>query len=239
MSSRAQRLTSAALVRRYEWEGTNAPGAEPHLYLVPSLELTDAPPMSPVSEQAPPPMAAAEVDARLAALEREAFTKGYAAGERAGLEAGGKRADAMLRRVAQTIDELTGLRATIVRETERQMVDLALALARRVVDRELTLAPDLVAAMAHVALERLGEQTPATIRLNPADYSVVTAGRGEQWAGTHVSVVPDPAVTRGGCVVESDFGVIDASGDAQLGELARALLGGPGPDRPAEASGAR
>ena len=36
------------------------------------------------------------------ALEREAFTKGYAQGERAGLEAGGKRAEAMLRRVAQT-----------------------------------------------------------------------------------------------------------------------------------------
>ena len=57
----------------------------------------------------------------------------------------------MLRRVAQTIEELAQLRRTIMRETERQMVQLALALARRVVLRELSLDPDLVAALAHVA----------------------------------------------------------------------------------------
>lgn len=230
MLSRARRIPDPAAVSRFHWEPVAGLGV--------SVDPVARPGHAPLTREA----AGSEVvdpQAHLAALERDAFAKGYAAGERAGLEAGGKRADAMLRRVAQTIDELTGLRATIARETERQMVDLALALARRVVDRELTLAPDLVAAMAHVALERLGEQTPATIRLNPADYSVVIAERGEQWEGTHVSVVPDPAVTRGGCLVESDFGVVDASVDAQLGELARALLGGPGPDRPAEASGAR
>ena len=43
------------------------------------------------------------------------------------------------------------------------MVQLALALARRVVHREVTLDPELAAALAHVALERLGTTTPATI----------------------------------------------------------------------------
>jgi flagellar assembly protein FliH len=40
-----------------------------------------------------------------------------------------------------------------------------------------------------------------------------------------VSVVPDQTVQRGGCVVESDFGLIDATVDAQFAELSRALLG--------------
>jgi flagellar assembly protein FliH len=177
-------------------------------------------------------MPAAEVDARLAALEREAFTKGYAAGERAGVEAGAHRADAMLRRVAQTIDGLSQLRRTITRDTEHQMVQLALALARRVVLRELSLDPDLVAALAHVAVERLGDQAPATIRLHPEDFATVAAHRGEQWEGTQVSVLPDPAVPRGGCVVESDFGLIDASVDAQFAELSRALLGVPASMKP-------
>jgi flagellar assembly protein FliH len=163
--------------------------------------------------------------AQLAALEREAFTKGYAQGERAGLEAGAKRAEAMLRRVAQTIDELTGLRQRIIRDTERQLVQLAFTLAQRVVLREVTIQPDLVAALAHVALERLGDSTPATIRLNPEDYSLIAATAGEQWAGGHVTVAPDAAVPRGGCVVESDFGIVDAGVDAQFQELSRAVLG--------------
>ena len=64
---------------------------------------------------------------QLAALERDAFTKGYAQGERAGLEAGAKRAEAMLRRLAQTLEELAGLRDTMVRQTERELVQLSLA----------------------------------------------------------------------------------------------------------------
>ena len=167
----------------------------------------------------------AEHRERLAGLEREAFTKGYAQGERAGLEAGGKRAEAMLRRVAQTIEELGGLRQTLIQETEREMVQLALTLARRVVHREVTLDPELAAALAHVALERLGTTTPATIRLNPEDYTVV-AQDGARWGGQSVTVVPDPSISRGGCLVESAFGSVDATIEAQFDELSRALFGG-------------
>ncbi len=45
-----------------------------------------------------------------------------------------------------------------------------------------------------------------------------------QWAGAHVQVSPDAGVSRGGCLVQSDFGFVDASVDAQIQELARTLL---------------
>jgi flagellar assembly protein FliH len=167
----------------------------------------------------------AEHRERLAALEREAFTKGYAQGERAGLEAGGKRAEAMLRRIGQTIEELGGLRQTLIHETEREMVQLALTLARRVVHREVTLDPELAAALAHVALERLGTNTPATVRLNPEDYTIV-AQDSARWGGQTVTVVPDPSISRGGCLVESAFGSVDATMERQFDELSRALFGG-------------
>jgi flagellar assembly protein FliH len=165
-----------------------------------------------------------EHQAHLAALEREAFAKGYAQGERAGIEAGGKRAEAMLRRVAQTLTDLASLRETLIQQTERQMVQLAITIARRIVLREVSLDPELIAAMAHVALKKLGTASPATIRLNPEDYTVV-AHEGESWGGGQVTVVPDPAIARGGCLVESEFGRIDASIERQLEEMSRALLG--------------
>ncbi len=222
MSSRAQRLATGAPVQRFHWDGAGHAGAAHE-----ALRLVEEEPAAaPVAAQAPPQgPTQAEIDAHLAALEREAFTKGYAAGERAGAEAGARRADAMLRRVAQTIESLGQLRRTIIRQTEQQVVELALTLARRVVHREVSLDPQLVAALAHVALERLGERAPATIRLHPDDYATVLAQRGEQWEGAQVTVVPDAAVARGGCLVESDFGMIDGSVDAQFDELTRGLLG--------------
>jgi flagellar assembly protein FliH len=223
MSSRT-RLNPNGAIETFAW------GAAPKAR---SAEKPDAPAARPAADTpAPSPAPAPAQDApiapdqqsRLAALEREAFTKGYAQGERAGLEAGGKRAEAMLRRVAQTLEELGGLRQTLMQETERQMVQLSLALARRVVHREVTLDPELAAALAHVALEKLGTRTPATIRLNPDDYTIV-AQDGERWGGAAVTVVPDPAISRGGCLVESDFGCIDATIERQFDELTRALLG--------------
>ena len=43
--------------------------------------------------------------------------------------------------------------------------------------------------------------------------------------GTCVTVVEDPRLERGGCMLESDLGALDVSVDAQIEEVARALLG--------------
>jgi len=249
MSRRARLLVPAAAdVERFDWtaEPGSSSGATPVVTLAALAPRQAAIDVAPARPAMPMPAAAAapagtaatpvaapvnddslmaEHRERLAALEREAFTKGYAQGERAGLEAGGKRAEAMLRRVAQTIEELGGLRQTLIHETEREMVQLALTLARRVVHREVTLDPELAAALAHVALERLGTNTPATIRLNPEDYTIV-AQDSSRWGGQTVTVVPDPAISRGGCLVESAFGSVDATIERQFDELSRALFGG-------------
>jgi flagellar assembly protein FliH len=245
MSRRARRLTSAsAEVSSFDWTferqapaerpATAAPFTAPFTGPVaaprPAAASATAAAFAPAPDAAPaaPPTEEsllAEHRERLAALEREAFTKGYAQGERAGMEAGGKRAEAMLRRIGQTIEELGGLRQTLIHETEREMVQLALTLARRVVHREVTLDPELAAALAHVALERLGTTTPATIRLNPEDYTVV-AQDSARWGGQTVTVVPDPSISRGGCLVDSAFGSVDATIERQFDELSRALFGG-------------
>lgn len=161
----------------------------------------------------------------LAELEREAFAKGFAQGERSGQEAASQRGEAMLRRLTETLQELTQLRSQMIHQTERQMVELALAVARRVVHREVSLDPDLLVAMARVALDRLGEAAQITVRLNPDDYRVVGAPRVAQLTASNVTVVADGRIERGGCRVESEMGILEAGIDAQLHEIAQALLG--------------
>jgi flagellar assembly protein FliH len=183
---------------------------------------TDATPPAEASAAEPP---AAAAQARLAAIEREAFEKGFAAGERAGTEAGAQRAEGILRRLGETLDELGGLRRVVLERSERDLVRLALAIARRVIGREIQMDPEYVAALTHVALDRLaGQEAPATVRVNPDDYQKLE-GRLAARAGGGVRLVADATVRRGGCLIESEFGSIDASVDAQLDELSRGLLG--------------
>lgn len=165
----------------------------------------------------------------LAALERDAFAKGYEEGERAGAAAAATRAEGMLKRLGQTIEELAALRSEMIRRTERQTVQLVLAIAERIVQREVALDRGLLVGMARAALDRLGERASATIRLHPEDFHAIGAGLGLEEAA--VRVVSDPLVSRGGCLVQSDFGFMDVSPESQFRELAHALLAdGEGPD---------
>ncbi|MEZ5290643.1 MAG: FliH/SctL family protein [Vicinamibacterales bacterium] len=206
MSSRARRVRPSVVAERFAWGGAVA--EEPAVF-------------------APEPVAAAVPERVVdpAAVERDAFAKGYQQGERAGTEAGAARAEAMLRRLAQTLDELRGLRKDLVRRTEREVVELALAIAKKILQRELALDGDLVWAMARVALDRLADVTTASIRLHPDDYAAAMAGRGAAMTSHGVQVVADPTVGRGGCIVQSDAGAVDVGLTAQIDELTEALLG--------------
>ena len=205
MSSRARRVGDEAGVDDFRWDTVDEHGAS-SVALPASVARGDGADLM-----------------RAAAVERDAFAKGYAQGERAGAEAAATRGDAMLRRLAETLEELSALRADMIRKTERQIVQLVLAIAERVVRREMTLDRGILVGMARAALDRLGEHASATIRLHPDDYAAASAKlRPEE--GSQVQVVGDPLVSRGGCLVQSDFGFMDVSPDAQFRELARALL---------------
>lgn len=206
MSSRARRVASGAVVTAFNWHGDNSYTEEPQQAQEPQFDH-------------------AAHNAHLAALEREAFAKGYQQGEQAGGDAAGQRGEAMLYRLTQTLEELTQVRAQMIQQTERQMVQLALAVARRVVHREVSLDPDLLIAMARVALERLGETAHVKVRLHPDDYEGAGAERVAQLAGSNVMILADAHLSRGACRIESDMGILDVGVDAQLQEVARQLLG--------------
>jgi len=210
MSFKARRVddTTTGAVQPFAWEAITPSPLQPSLSsAAPVRAATATTPADPIDTSS---------------IERDAFTKGYAQGERAGLEAAATRADAMLRRLAQTIEELGELRNEMIHRTERQAVQLVLAIAERIVQREITLDRTLLLGMARVALDRLGEYGSATIRLNPEDYQAVSAKPSIE--GAAVEVLADSSVPRGGCHVQSDFGFMDVSPESQFRELARALL---------------
>jgi flagellar assembly protein FliH len=215
MSSRARREVRADLVAPFEWSTPQAKAA-------------------PEQAPQPPPQPAIDLEKLRATVERDAFLKGYAQGERAGAEAASTRGEGMLRRLKETLEELTTLRAEMLHRSERQLVQLALAIAKRVVQREVSLDRAVLVGMARAAIDRLGDHAQATIRLHPDDYAQVAPGL-KQTDDAHVRVEPDPLVSRGSCLVQSDFGFMDVTPEAQFEELARTLL----EDRQPETVGVR
>lgn len=114
----------------------------------------------------------------------------------------------------------------------RALAASAVALARQVVRSELVQQPALVAAVAEEALGALMlSARHVTVRVHPDDEPLVAQGAGELLDARGARLVADAAVTRGGCLVESDIGIVDASIESRWRRAAAAL----GSEEPFEA----
>ncbi|MEH0168625.1 FliH/SctL family protein [Paucibacter sp. JuS9] len=101
-------------------------------------------------------------------------------------------------------------------ELEGQMSETlarcAVELARQVVRSELKQNPELIARVAHDAVEALLlSARHVRVRVNPADLPLVQDGAGEEMRAREAQVIPDPEVARGGCKVDSDISSVDAT----------------------------
>jgi flagellar assembly protein FliH len=219
MSSRARRLEVATATPVASWIEAIADGSVPAsgrraAQRVAASAAPVIPAMAPAPPQAPP-----------VAVEQEIYARAFAEGERSGLAAAQKETAALARKLATTLDDLMRVRNEMIRHTEKQMVQLALAIARRLVHREVSVDATLLVTMMRVALERVSDAARVTVRLNPADHQSVVAALAETPTGGQVTLTADPRVPRGGCKVETEYGDVDAGVDAQIQEIARALLG--------------
>lgn len=233
MSPRAVRVVEASRVSRFAYGEGGAPGPGPVVTPVRARPVQVIPPSagSSLPHTAPTGQAAGRLVPEQGSQvvtaddeQGEAFAKGYSQGERAGLDMAARQLRAVHDRLGQTLDQLVGLREDLTYRTERQVVELALAMAARILHREILLDRELLLVMARIAIDRLGDATTATIKLHPDDEAAARGAR-ESWPGGSVTIVTDAAVRPGGCVVQTPQGEVEVGVDAQVKELATALLG--------------
>ena len=225
MSSRARRLavssSTAVATPVASWLEAVADGAVPAAGRRPAqrvMQATAAALTAMAAPGVPQPPSAAQ-------LEEEIYARGFAAGQQAAATATQQDTAALARKLAATLDDLVRVRDQMIRHTEKQMVQLALAVARRVLHREVSVDPTAMLTMMRVVLERVSDAARISVRLNPADHQAVTAALADAPTSDQIAVMADPRVPRGGCKVECEYGDIDAGVDAQIQEIARALLG--------------
>jgi flagellar assembly protein FliH len=192
----------------------------------------------PVAREAAPGPAAAGAAAdpeaawrsRIAELERqwqEKVRQAHAAGAAEGETAGKNRAAAelqpVLERLSVTIAEISGLRARLRREAEADTIQLALAIARRVLRRELTVDPEALHGLVLGALEKLESREISRVRVHPSQATAVTGFLRKTAGGDAVEVIPDGRCDPGAAIFETPRGNLDASVETQLQEIERGL----------------
>lgn len=142
----------------------------------------------------------------VAALRSAAEADGFERGRQAGLAA---VTESEVARAAQAARRITSGEAELVR--------LAVAIAEKIVRRQLTLTPAAVADIAADCLTWARGRSSVTVRVHPDDVELVT----ERLPG--VTVRADDSIARGGCTLDTEVGRVDGRLESQLAAIARGL----------------
>ena len=115
-----------------------------------------------------------------------------------------------------------------VKASEQALVRLAVRVAEKIIGEHLRSSPDVIVGIVREALKSVRSEKGVTIQVNPDHVETVRQSihrlRDLLDSTCHIKVVANPAVSPGGCIVESELGVVDAQLETQLKCLEEALL---------------
>jgi flagellar assembly protein FliH len=121
------------------------------------------------------------------------------------------------------VQELAGLRPRVRADAEQAVVNLALAIARRVLHREIATDPAALLGLVKSAAERVNARELNRLRVAPRDASVLQEHRDRIGLPPGLEISADPALLPGCAIFETVRGELDASVETQLNEIERGL----------------
>ena len=187
-----------------------------------------APVMSAADQAAAVMDVLAEARAEADQIRRQALEEGYAAGRHEALEALAPALSAL----GTATEEVRAAQAEAASELERRAVELGMALASKVLAGALSVQPERVLDSVQGALRGIVERERVIVMVNPDDLEIVQ-GAAEELKATlggidHCVIEAERRVGRGGCIVRTPVGDVDARIETKLeraSEVVAAALG--------------
>jgi flagellar assembly protein FliH len=169
------------------------------------------------SEQTPPVV---DAEAELARLRDAARAEGYAEGLAAG-RVEGEQICGRMKQLAEsfgtTLDNFDFRLADMV-------LELALDVARQVVAGELAARPERILDVVNLALKQMAETSrEARMLLNPEDAALVRPHLDQVLDKNRLRIVEDARIARGGCLIETTQGDLDATLPARWRQVVQVL----------------
>jgi len=159
-------------------------------------------------------------------LQAEAHAEAFAQGLAEGRAAGRAEVRAQVDRLSGMFYDLAKPFEVLDTEVERELLTLAMALARQIVRRELKTDPTQIIGIIREAIAALPVAArEVRVHLHPEDAAVVRENLAPTESERAWMIVEDPVMARGGCVINTTTSRIDARLETRLGAILSELLG--------------
>lgn len=162
-----------------------------------------------------------------ASIERDAYEKGFAQGEKDGMEIGTKKLDKILDKIHKTLQEMVSYKEGFIKLHEKEVLGLICRIAERVVREKVKVDHNIVREAIFEAFNLAADRTEVTVKVSPEDIEYVKGLRPEFFDRIKdlksITIESDPSISQGGCFVETAFGHVDARLESQLDKIATAV----------------
>lgn len=156
------------------------------------------------------------------AVEKNAFEQGYREGERIGKQMGERAIEAVIKRYDRSILGFAAAQRDLAACMEQEAARLGMEIAKKIVRREVSADPDLVVALASMAVKKAVSQSGAVLRVSVGDAERIRLSMHD--LRSSITVREDPSLERGDFVLDTAQSHFDGRIDAQVESLGRLFL---------------
>lgn len=170
----------------------------------------------------------ADANAQKEKLQSDAHDEGFTKGREEGFAEGNAEAERLIERLHGMLNSVMMRREEILKETESQIVELVVLMTRKVVKIISENQKSVIISNVLAALKKVKGRGEVTLRVNLEDVKLTTEHLSDFIKHVEnirgITIVEDSTVEKGGCIVETDFGAIDAKISSQLSELENKVM---------------
>jgi len=168
-----------------------------------------------------------EAQAKTVLLEQEAYEKGFAQGEKDGFEIGEKKACKWIENIEKLFIELGHLKNEIIKQSEKEILGIIFSVTEKIVHHQMGSADGALSETIFRAINLAVDKSKIVFSVNPEDYDFVEKLKPELFVKIKemksMIVTSDPSVSRGGCLLETSCGDVNASVESQLEKIQQCL----------------
>jgi flagellar assembly protein FliH len=146
-----------------------------------------------------------------------AFRQGEAEGRKSALA----ELDEKLRSLSRAIENAASHKARLREQAEHDVVSLAMAVARRVIHREIQVDEEAILGLVKAAFQNANRREVTQVRVHPQFVTVVQNHLTSIGAPISIQLTGDASLELGGVILDTARGSLDASADTQLDEIGR------------------
>ncbi len=165
---------------------------------------------------------------KASSIEKESYDKGYKDGIEKGFESGKGEVERLIEKIHQVLNTAIEKRNAIIEESETQLVNLVLLISQKVIKVISENQKNVVINNVIQALRKLKTRGEVVVRVNLDDVKLTTEHIKDFMKMVDnvrsITVLEDSTVDKGGAIIETDFGEIDARISSQLNEIKDKIL---------------